>query len=116
MDNPLPRLIRATGYSLAGLRTTFSNEPAFRQELLVLLLVIPSAFWFGEKGVEYALLIGSWLLVIMVELLNTAVEAVVNRIGSEHTELAGRAKDCGSAAVFIAIILSVIVWLMVLAL
>ncbi len=116
MDNPLPRLIRATGYSLAGLRTTFSNEPAFRQELLVLLLVIPSAFWFGEKGVEYALLIGSWLLVIMVELLNTAVEAVVNRVGSEHTELAGRAKDCGSAAVFIAIILSVIVWLLVLAL
>ena len=115
-NNPWLRLIRATGYSLAGLRTTFSNEPAFRQELLVLLLVIPSAFWFGEKGVEYALLIGSWLLVIIVELLNTAVEAVVNRIGSEHTELAGRAKDCGSAAVFIAIILSVIVWLMVLAL
>jgi len=116
MNNPLLRLIRATGYSLAGLRTTFSNEPAFRQELMVLLLVIPSAFWLGEKGVEYALLIGSWLIVIMVELLNTAVEAVVNRIGSEHTELAGRAKDCGSAAVFIAIILSVIVWLLVLTL
>ncbi len=62
------------------------------------------------------MVIGSWLLVIMVELLNTAVEAVVNRVGSEHTELAGRAKDCGSAAVFIAIILSVIVWLLVLAL
>ena len=110
------RLIRATGYSLAGLRTTFSNEPAFRQELLVLLLVIPLAFWLGENGVDYALLIGSWLIVLIVELLNTAIEAVVNRIGTEHTELAGRAKDCGSAAVFIAIILSVIVWLLVLAL
>ena len=115
-NNPWLRLIRATGYSLAGLRTTFNNEPAFRQELLVLLLVIPLAFWLGENGVEYALLIGSWLLVIMVEMLNTAIEAVVNRIGSEHTELAGRAKDCGSAAVFITIILSVIVWLLVLAL
>ena len=110
------RLIRATGYSLAGLRTTFSNEPAFRQELLVLLLVIPLAFWLGENGVDYALLIGSWLIVLIVELLNTAIEAVVNRIGTEHTELAGRAKDCGSAAVFIAIILSAIVWLLVLAL
>ena len=68
-NKPWLRLIRATGYSLAGLRTTFNNEPAFRQELLVLLLVIPSAFWLGENGVEYALLIGSWLLVIMVELL-----------------------------------------------
>ena len=115
-NNPWLRLIRATGYSLTGLRTTFNNEPAFRQELLVLLLVIPLAFWLGENGVDYALLIGSWLIVIMVELLNTAIEAVVNRIGPEHTELAGRAKDCGSAAVFIAIILSVIVWLLVLAL
>ena len=115
-NNPLLRLIRATGYSLAGLRTTFNNEPAFRQELLVLLLVIPLAFWLGENGVDYALLIGSWLIVIVVELLNTAIEAVVNRIGPEHTELAGRAKDCGSAAVFIAIILSVVVWLLVLAL
>jgi diacylglycerol kinase (ATP) len=115
-NNPLLRLIKATGYSFTGLRTTFSNEPAFRQELLVLLLVIPLAFWFGENGVDYALLIGCWLIVIMVELLNTAIEAVVNRIGTDHTELAGRAKDCGSAAVFIAIILSVIVWLLVLAL
>ncbi len=90
-NNSWLHLIRATGYSLAGLRTTFNNEPAFRQELLVLLLVIPLAFWLGESGVDYVLLIGSWLLVIMVELLNTAVEAVVNRVGSEHTELAGRA-------------------------
>ncbi len=115
-NNPWLRLIRAIGFSFAGLRTTFKNEPAFRQELLVLLLVIPLAFWLGENGVDYALLIGSWVIVIMVELLNTAIEAVVNRIGPEHTELAGRAKDCGSAAVFIAIILSVVVWLLVLAL
>ncbi len=108
------RLLRATGYSLTGLCATFRNEPAFRQELLVLLLVIPLAFWFGKDGVEYALLIGSWLIVITVELLNTAIEAVVNRIGTERTELAGRAKDCGSAAVFIAITLSVVVWLLVL--
>lgn len=115
-NNPLLRLVRATGYSLAGLGVTFRNEPAFRQELLVLLLVMPLAFWLGESGVEYALLIGSWLLVITVELLNSAIESVVNRIGSERNDLAGRAKDCGAAAVFVAIVLSIVVWLLVLAL
>lgn len=114
-SNPWLHLARATCYSMAGLRAAFRYEQAFRQEVLVLLLIVPLAFWLGDGGVQYALMIGSWLLVLVVELLNSAIETAVDRIGPEHHELAGRAKDIGSAAVFIAIVLSGVVWVLVLA-
>lgn len=110
----IARIIDATGYSWKGFRAAFKHEAAFRQELLLLLVLTPLALWLGEDGVDFALLIGSLLLVLMVELLNSAVEAVVDRIGSEHHELAGRAKDIGSAAVFVALVNAALVWLFVL--
>lgn len=110
----IARIIAATGNSWAGLRAAFKHEAAVRQELLLLVVLTPLAFWLGETGVEYALLIGSLLLVLMVELLNSAIEAVVDRIGPEHHELAGRAKDIGSAAVFVALAHAALIWLLVL--
>lgn len=90
------------------------TEAAFRLELLVLVLLIPAAWRLTTVGVERALLIGSWLLVMIVELINSAIETVVDRIGSERHDLSGRAKDLGSAAVFGAIVLAASVWLFVL--
>lgn len=108
------RLIKAFGYSAAGLRACYRNEAAFRQELAASVLIIPAALWLGNTGIERALLLGSWMLVPIVELLNSAIEAVVDRIGSEHHELSGRAKDAGSAAVLLTIALVVVVWGLVL--
>ena len=108
--NPVQRLINATGYSLKGLRAAYKHEQAFREEVWVLLVLVPLAFWLGDNGVERALLIGSWVIVLMAELLNSAVEAAVNRVGLEHHELSGRAKDMGSAAVMCAIALTFLVW------
>jgi diacylglycerol kinase (ATP) len=108
------RLIYATICSLAGLKSAVRHERSFRQELGILLFVIPAGLWLGNGGVERALLIGSWLLVMVVEALNSAIETVVDRIGPEHNELSGRAKNLGSAAVFLSIILAVMVWLLVL--
>lgn len=112
----LIRVINAAGYSWLGLQAAFKHEAAFRQELLLVLLLTPLALWLGSDGVDYALLIGSLLLVLIVELLNSAVEAVVDRISDEHHELAGRAKDIGSAAVFVALANAALVWLFVLVL
>ena len=109
------RLVRATAYSLAGLRAAFRHEQAFRLEVLVLAFVIPAGLWLGKTGVQRALLIGSWCMVIVVELLNSAIEIVVDRVWRERDELAGRAKDMGSAAVFCAILLAIGVWLFILA-
>ena len=106
----LKRLKDAAGYSAKGLRAAYRHEQAFRQEVMVMLVVIPLAIWLGGSLLETLLLIGSWLFVMIVELLNSAVEAVVDRIGTEHHELAGRAKDIGSAAVLFAIALCVMVW------
>ncbi|MDX8411102.1 MAG: diacylglycerol kinase [Mariprofundaceae bacterium] len=105
----LSKLIQAGAYSWQGLKAAWS-ERAFKQELWVLALVAPLSCWLGEGPVEQTMLIGSWLLVIIVELLNSAIEAVVDRIGPETHELAGRAKDMGSAAVLCAIILAAFVW------
>ena len=113
-QNPWLRPIKATGYSLAGLKATFLHEQAFRQEILVLIIIVPLALWLGNSAVEYVMLIGSWVLVMIVELLNSAVEAAIDRIGYEHNELSERAKDIGSAAVFVAIIFSIITWALVL--
>lgn len=110
----LARVIDAAGYSWQGLQAAYRHESAFRQELLLALLLTPLALWLGSDGVDYALLIGSLLLVLIVELLNSAVEAVVDRIGEEHHELAGRAKDIGSAAVFVALVNVALVWFFVL--
>lgn len=104
------RLINATGYSIAGLRAAWNNEAAFRQELILALFLFPVGIGLGEGGVERALLIGALLLVLVVEVLNSGLEAVVDRIGPEHHHLAGRAKDMGSAAVFLALANVVLVW------
>ena len=104
------RIINATGYSMKGLKSAWVNEAAFRQELMLILLLMPLAFWIGDTLEQILLLICISWLVVIVEVLNSAIEAVVDRIGSEHHELSGRAKDLGSAAVFIALALNALVW------
>lgn len=108
------RWIKALGFTWLGLKAAFKHEEAFRQEVLLLIIATPLAMWLGKNGIDVALLIGSVLLLLIVELLNSAVEAVVDRFGGEIHELSGRAKDMGSAAVFIAMINVVMVWLLVL--
>lgn len=112
--NGLTRLIRACGYSAAGLKAAFVNEQAFRQEIYALLLLLPLGLWLGENGIERALLVGSLLLVPIIELVNSAIEAVVDRFGGERHELSGRAKDIGSAAVLLSLLLAGVVWALVL--
>lgn len=104
------RIINATGYSMKGLKSAWINEAAFRQELMLILLLMPLAFWIGDSLNQILLLITISWLVVIVEILNSAIEAVVDRIGAEHHELSGRAKDLGSAAVFIALALNGLVW------
>jgi len=110
----LTRIIKAAGYSWAGLKAAFRHEAAFRQELALCLVMIPLAVWLGQTGIERALLIGSLLLVLIAELINSAIEAVVDRFGGEQHELSGRAKDIGSAAVFIALLNVIVVWALLL--
>lgn len=110
----LTRIIHATGYSWSGFKAAFKHEAAFRQELALCVVLAPLGFWLGDTGVQRALLIGCLLLVLIVELLNSAVEAVVDRIGAEHHELAGRAKDIGSTAVFVSLLNVVVIWVLVL--
>jgi diacylglycerol kinase (ATP) len=110
----LQRIINAWGYSMAGFRACFKHEEALRQETYALIFLIPLALWLGNSGVERALLVGSLLLVPLVELLNSAVEAVVDRFGGEHHKLSGRAKDIASAAVFLSITMAMITWFLVL--
>jgi diacylglycerol kinase (ATP) len=109
---PVARIINATRYSLNGLGDAWRTQAPLRYECFILIVLIPLAYGLGKSGTERALLIGSWLLVIVVELINSAIETIVDRIGSEHHELSGRAKDLGSAAVFCAIVLAASVWLL----
>jgi diacylglycerol kinase (ATP) len=104
------RLWAATGYSIRGLRSAWMNETAFRQELLLVLVLSPLAFWLGTTQTQRALLILSLLLILITELLNSAIEAVVDRIGTEYNELSGRAKNLGSAAVLVALVAAAAVW------
>ena len=104
------RVLRAFGYSLAGLRSAYKKESAFRQELTLAIVLIPLGVWMGRNGVERTLLIGSVLIVLIVELLNSAVEATVDRGGKDWDKLAARAKDMGSAAVLIALLLLFLTW------
>ena len=110
----IKRIINAAGYSWAGLKAAFKHEAAFRQELALCVVLVPAGLWLGQSSVERALLIGSLLLILIVELLNSAIEAVVDRFGGEQHELSGRAKDIGSAAVFIALLNATLVWALVL--
>jgi diacylglycerol kinase (ATP) len=108
------RVMRALGASLNGLVGAFREEAAFRQELGLALVVVPLGLWLGHGGVERALLIAPMLLILIVELVNSAIEATVDRIGFERHQLAGLAKDIGSAAVFMSFVLLTAVWLLVL--
>jgi len=110
----ISRIVRATRHSWQGLGAAYRYEEAFRQEVWLCCLMIPLGLYLGDGGLEKALLVASVILLPLVEILNSAVEAVVDRIGLERHELAGRAKDMGSAAVAIAIILMAAVWVLVL--
>ncbi len=107
----LDRLLRAFGYSMDGLKSAYLGESAFRQETWLTIFGIPFAFWLGQGWVEVSLLIGSLLLVLIVELLNSAVETVVDRVSFEMHDLSKRAKDIASAAVLLSLILAGSVWL-----
>jgi len=109
----LPRLINATVYSLKGLRAAWRNETAFRQEVILTVVLVPAAFWLGTTKAQQALLLFSCLLVLIVELLNSAIETTVDRIGPEDHPLSGRAKKWGSAAVMLSLIAAAVVWALV---
>jgi len=110
----LQRILNAARYSLAGLAAATRHETAFQQELLLAVVLVPLGLWLGADGVERALLAGSVLLVLGVELLNSAIEAVVDRVSLDEHELAKRAKDYGSAAVMLALGLAGLVWVVLL--
>jgi len=110
----LARILNAFRYSLAGLAAAYRHEAAFRQETWLALILVPAALFMSVDGLGKALMVGSVLLVLMVELLNSAVEAVVDRVSLEHHELAKRAKDIGSAAVMISLVDVAVVWTLVL--
>jgi len=104
------RIYYATIYSAQGFGHAWKHESAFRQELALTVALAPVAFWLGQSAVERAMLIGVCLFVLCVELLNSAIEASIDRHGDEHHELSGRAKDLGSSAVFVGLVLVVLVW------
>lgn len=116
MSNPhkgrtgLDRVVRATGYSMAGLTAAYRGESAFRQELWLAALMFPLAFWLGRSWVEVALLSGSLMLVLIVELLNSGIEAAIDRVSYELHDLSKRAKDLASAAVFLSLVLCAGIW------
>ncbi|WP_457551589.1 diacylglycerol kinase [Desulfobacula sp.] len=106
----LTRLFNATVYSLEGFKSAWRTEAAFRQELCVLAVAIPLGIWLGHNGMERALLISSVMMVLVIELLNSALEAVVDRVGPDFHPLAKRTKDYGSAAVLTSILIAMIIW------
>lgn len=106
----LKRLVNAFGYSMDGLAAAYQNEDAFRQEVFMTIVLVPLALYLGESGLERAMMIASVVLVVIVELINSSIEATVDRISLENHTLAKRAKDIGSAAVLISLMNMVIVW------
>ncbi|WP_043690172.1 diacylglycerol kinase [Luteimonas huabeiensis] len=108
------RMWKATLWSIQGLRAAWLHESSFRLEVYLLAAMAPLALWLGDGGLERAVLLGSCLLVLAVELLNSAIEAVIERFGAQWHELAGRAKDMGSAAVFVALVNVVVTWGLIL--
>lgn len=122
MDQPVPvikhtgvkRIVKATGYSLKGLSYAFRNEAAFREEAIASFVLVPLALWLDVTPLERIMLIMAVMLVLVVELLNTGIEAVVDRVGVEYHLLAGVAKDVGSAAVFLSLLFCIYVWVTIL--
>jgi diacylglycerol kinase (ATP) len=112
--NSLRRLWNATGYSLKGLRAAFIHEQAFRLEVYILVFLAPLVFYLTDNNIEQALMLGSWLIVMLAELVNSAVEATIDRIGSEQHELSGRAKDIASAVVMVALVMATVIWGLIL--
>ncbi|CDL79708.1 diacylglycerol kinase [Xenorhabdus cabanillasii] len=110
----LSRIIKAARYSAKGIKAAWQNEAAFRQEVILAILAVIVAFSFDFGMLERLFLISSVILVVIVEVLNSAIEAVVDRIGSEYHALSGRAKDMGSAAVFLAVILALFIWVTII--
>ena len=112
-ESVLKHIGRAFVWSGAGLKAAWKNELAFRVETIIIIILIPLGIWLGRTAAEQALLVASCMLVLIVELLNSALEAVVDRIGTDHHELSGRAKDMGSAAAFFAMLTGGIVWVLI---
>ena len=108
------RILKAALWSWQGLRAAWLHESSFRLEVWLLVVAVPLALWLGDSGLERAVMIGSCLLVLAAELLNSAIEAVIERYGPEHHELAGRAKDMGSAAVFVLMMNVLVCWGLIL--
>ena len=106
----LKRIINAFGYTWKGLRAAYKHEAAFRQEIGLAVVLLPLAFWVGKNAIEWILLLSSVVFILVVEILNSAIEAVVDRTGDEPHKLSGRAKDMGSAAVFLAFVMLLITW------
>jgi diacylglycerol kinase (ATP) len=109
----LSRLIDATGYSMKGFRAAWKNEAAFRQELVAVIILLPAAVFIARTITQFLLLVLPLFILLIAELVNSALEAVVDRIGDEHHELSGRAKDMGSATVFVALALAFTSWLLI---
>jgi diacylglycerol kinase (ATP) len=110
----ISRIIDATGYSMKGLKAAWIHEAAFRQELFLFIVGVPLAYWLAESKTDFLWLILPLFLILIAELVNSALEAVVDRIGHEHHELSGRAKDIGSALVFVCLVLLAVVWSVIL--
>ena len=110
----LKRLVNAFNYSIAGTLAAFKHEDAFRQEVVLTIVLTPIALYFGETAIDQALMISSLLFIIVVELLNSSIEATVDRISVKHHKLAKRAKDIGSAAVFFSLINAAVIWFLLL--
>lgn len=106
----ITRIIRAFGFSMKGFRAAWLHEAAFRQELILALVLAPLAFFLAQTTVQLALLLLTLFIVLITEILNSAVEAVVDRVSDEHHALAGRAKDMGSAAVFLSLVMTAAIW------
>ena len=113
-DTGLIRLVKAVGYSLTGIKTAWINEAAFRQEVLLLIPLIPLGLWLGDNAVEQALLISSLLLILIAELLNSAIEALADCISQEWHQLLKNAKDLGAAAVLMAFCTAALIWGLIL--
>lgn len=110
----ITRIINAAGYSWLGFKAAYKHEAAFRQELWLAIILTPAGIYLGETLLDKAVLVSSVLFVLVVELMNSAIESVVDRIGNEPHELSGRAKDMGSTAVFLSITITIIIWFAVL--
>lgn len=109
----LKRMVNAVIFSWLGIKATWRSEAAFREEIILGIILIPSAFWLGETLTQTAILIIPLFIVLIVELLNTGIEHVVDRVGTERHKLSGRAKDAGSAAVFLSNMMTLTIWILV---